>query len=241
MRMTIGATRHILGDCMRAIIWICALAVSLAALGNTASAETYRISNDVWGWYQKYLGNIANGKRPGAFVISKDGENAWYTWCPDTRCMGGITYSQDALNSCEREYDTDCVVFAVRDDIKVEYTVATASAPATDQASMAPQASGVAKLSISSALREDVERYLHNSDSFGSTYYRFLALNSAGDKIGTSNCKKMTTWMSDGCAGMSNPYEGAKRMALQACGEPNECRLVYEGSTMIGKFEIEWY
>jgi hypothetical protein len=51
----------------------------------------------------------------------------------------------------------------------------------------------------------------------------------------------MTTWLSDGCAGMSNPYEGAKRVALQACGEPNECRLIFEGSSKIGVFDIEWY
>jgi len=108
---------------MRAIVLICALAVSLATLSGTAAAETYRISNEVWGWYQKYLGNIGNGKRPGAFVISKDGENAYYTWCPDTRCMGGLTYSQESLNRCEQEYDTDCVVFAVRDEIRVEYEI----------------------------------------------------------------------------------------------------------------------
>ena len=224
---------------MRAIIWICALAISLATLSGTAAAETYRISNEVWGWYQKYLGNISNGKRPGAFVISKDGESAYYTWCPDTRCMGGLTYSQESLNRCEQEYDTDCVVFAVRDDIKVDYEVA--SAAPTDQTASAPQASGIAKLRISSALREDVERYLTNSNSFGSSYYRFLALSHAGDRIGTSNCKKMTTWLSDGCAGVSNPYEGAKRVALQDCGGPDECRLIFEGSNQIGVFEIEWY
>ena len=110
---------------MRAIIGACALALSLATLSGTAAAETYRISNEVWGWYQKYLGNIGDGRRPGAFVITKDGEGAYYTWCPDTRCMGGLTYSQEALNDCERDYDTDCVVFAVRDEIRVEYEIVT--------------------------------------------------------------------------------------------------------------------
>jgi hypothetical protein len=226
---------------MKVFILAGALALSLATLSGTAVAETYRISNEVWGWYQKYLRNIGDGRRPGAFVISKDGENAYYTWCADTQCMGGMTYSQESLNRCEQEYDTDCVVFAVRDDIRVEYEIAAAAPAATDQAAVAPQASGVAKIRISSALRADVERYLSNSDSFGTAYYRFLALNHAGDKIGTSNCKKMTTWLSDGCAGMNNPQEGAKRVALQACGDPNECRLIFEGSSKIGVFEIEWY
>jgi uncharacterized caspase-like protein len=111
---------------------------------------------------------------------------------------------------------------------------------ATQQAAVMPPPATVAVVRISSALRADVERYLKNSESFGA-YYRFLAVNSAGDKIGTSNCRKMTTWISDGCAGMSNPYEGAKRVALQACGRPNECRLIFEGPKKIGAFEIEWY
>jgi uncharacterized caspase-like protein len=115
-----------------------------------------------------------------------------------------------------------------------------AVAPAqTQQAAVAP-APKANVVRISSALREKVERYLKNSESFGA-YYRFLAVNPAGDKIGMSNCRKMTTWISDGCAGTSNPFEGAKRVALQACGRPNECKLIFEGPKKIGSFEIEWY
>ena len=109
------------GRRMRALIAAGALALALLTLSGTASAETFRISHDVWGSYQKYLNAIGNGQKPGAFVISKDGQSAYYTWCPDIRCRAGLTYSQDALNSCESDYGEDCVVFAVRDDIKVEY------------------------------------------------------------------------------------------------------------------------
>jgi uncharacterized caspase-like protein len=113
-------------------------------------------------------------------------------------------------------------------------------APAqTQQAAVAPVPKANV-VRISSALREKVERYLKNSESFGA-YYRFLAVNPAGDKIGMSNCRKMTTWISDGCGGLSNPHEGAKRVALQACGRPNECKLIFEGPKKIGSFEIEWY
>jgi hypothetical protein len=38
--------------------------------------------------------------------------------------MAGTSYSQDAINYCEREYETECVTFAVRDDIRVQYEVA---------------------------------------------------------------------------------------------------------------------
>ena len=114
-------------------------------------------------------------------------------------------------------------------------------APAqTQQAAVTPPAPGKRIVRISSELREKVERYIKNSQSFGA-YYRFLAVNDAGDKIGISNCTKITTWATDACGGASNPYDGAKRVALQQCGKPNECRLIFEGPKKIGDFEIEWY
>ncbi|WP_162917675.1 caspase family protein [Dongia deserti] len=110
---------------------------------------------------------------------------------------------------------------------------------ATQQAAVTPQPA-VNVVRISSALRKEVERYLRNSESFGG-YYRFLAVNAAGDKIGVSNCRKMTTWMSDGCGGVGDPHEGAKRVALKNCGGTTECRLIFDGTKKIGSFEIEWY
>ena len=115
------------------------------------------------------------------------------------------------------------------------------TAPAeTQQAAVTPPPSGKRIVRISSAFREKIERYLKNSQSFGS-YVRFLAVNDAGDKIGMSNCTKITTWATDACGGASTPYEGAKRVALKECGLPNECHLIFEGAKKIGDFEIEWY
>ncbi|HEY1382486.1 MAG TPA: caspase family protein [Dongiaceae bacterium] len=123
--------------------------------------------------------------------------------------------------------------------------VVTAPAPAaaptqTQQAAVTPDAPKKKIVRISSALREKVERYLKNSESFGN-YYRFLAVNDDGSRIGMSNCTKMTTWMTDACGGATSPYDGAKRVALKECGLPNECRLIFEGAKKIGDFEIEWY
>jgi uncharacterized caspase-like protein len=120
--------------------------------------------------------------------------------------------------------------------------VATAPAPApapaqTQQAAVTPPPAKNA-LRISSALREKVERYLKNSESFGQ-YYRFLAVNADGTRIGVANCTKVLTWASSGCGGMNDPYEGAKRVALRECG--SGCKLIYEGPKKLGDFEIEWY
>jgi uncharacterized caspase-like protein len=110
----------------------------------------------------------------------------------------------------------------------------------TQEAAVTPAAPGKRVVRISNALREKVERYLKNSESFGN-YYRFLAINDAGDKIGVSSCTKMTTWMTDACGGATSPYDGAKRVALKECGSPNECHLIFEGPKKIGDFDIEWY
>lgn len=115
-------------------------------------------------------------------------------------------------------------------------------APAPTQQAAVTPAPQPAKnvVRISSALREKVERYLKNSESFGG-YYRYLAVNQAGDKIGMSNCKQFTTWATDSCGGASNPDEGARRVAIKECGGPAKCRLIFQGPKKIGDFEIEWY
>lgn len=114
-----------LGAVMRNILLGAALALSLSPIwqGGAAAAEKYYIDSGVWGHYQRYLRNISNGIKPGAFAITKDGHGAFYSWCQDTRCVSGTSYSQDVLNYCEREYETECVVFAVRDEIRIEYEI----------------------------------------------------------------------------------------------------------------------
>jgi hypothetical protein len=109
---------------MRAITVGLALAASLALLHRAAAAEEYVIDRGVWGAYQEYLRNIGNGIKPGAFAITTDGFGAYYTWCKDTRCrVVGASYSQLAVSNCEREYRTECVVFAVLDEIRAEYEI----------------------------------------------------------------------------------------------------------------------
>lgn len=121
----------------------------------------------------------------------------------------------------------------------VEAAPAAPAPAATQQAAVAP-APAKNVIRISSALREKVERYLKNSESFGA-YVRYLAVSNSGDRIGIANCQKFTTYLQDACGGASNPIEGAKRVALKECGGPNSCRLIFEGAKKIGDFEIEWY
>lgn len=102
-----------------------AAAMGLAALvpGPARAEEIYLIDGSVWDHFQGYLDKIGHGRRPGAYAITTDGYGAYYVWCPDTRCRAGSTYSHEAKTSCEKEYDTDCVTFAIRDEIKVKYEI----------------------------------------------------------------------------------------------------------------------
>ena len=94
-----------------------------AALAAAAQAETkYLIDHEVWGGYQKYLGIISNTK-PGAFAITTNGHSYYYTYCRDIQCLAGPSYSHVAKQRCESEFGEECVVFAIRRDIRVEYEI----------------------------------------------------------------------------------------------------------------------
>ena len=140
---------------------LCALALVVAAMALPSAApnaaEKYLISGEVWGAFEEYLRRIDGGHKPGAFVITTDGYGAWYVWCEQTRCMAGRTYSQEALNDCEREYETDCVVFAVREKIKVEYeVVGRTSSSQPGEATPALTAPQVAQITVPAAVKAEI-------------------------------------------------------------------------------------
>ena len=84
------------------------------------AAEKFRIEPSVWSHYQEYLRTIGSTKS-GAFAVTTDGQASFYTYCPG-HCVG-TSYGTVATTRCEEEYDSDCVLFAVRDDIRVEYEI----------------------------------------------------------------------------------------------------------------------
>lgn len=94
-------------------------------------------------------------------------------------------------------------------------------------------------LRISSELRPEIERFLGNSETLKGNY-RFLAVNGAGDRIGTStNCKiKKSGWGGYSAEGGCN-QDSARRAAISACRDA-DCRIIYNGTEKVGDFEIEW-
>ena len=121
----------------------------------------------------------------------------------------------------------------------VTETAEAAPAPqpvAPTQAQLPAAPAGVAIVRIASGLRQEVERYLKNSESFTGKH-RFLAINTDGSRIGIGQCNATGYW--DGCGGYGDPKLGAKKSALSQCG--GGCRIIYEGASKVGAFEIEFY
>ena len=68
-------------------------------------------------------GTITAGRPEVTSVITADGTGSYSIWCQQMQCIGGTTYSHDAKQYCERDSGQDCVVFAVRDEIRVQYEI----------------------------------------------------------------------------------------------------------------------
>lgn len=65
--------------------------------------------------------------RPGAFAVSPDGLNSFYTWCDDTACATS-NYSFPALRGCQAFSGAPCVVLYVRHEARLQYSVGPAAA-----------------------------------------------------------------------------------------------------------------
>jgi hypothetical protein len=199
-------------------------------------AETYRIDPQVWGWYQQYLRNIGNGNKPGAFAISKDGHSAFYSWCQDIRCVAGPTYSQDALNACERRYEMECVVFAVRDDIKVDYEIVADTAEPSPPPQLAPAT--VTSIAVSPAVQAEIDTYLDNVKSAGRMWA--LAIAKDGSEVASASCPASSGYSGGVACNPVNgsPQELAKRESIKCCGGPADCVLLYIGAQKQGNIEL---
>ena len=92
----------------------------LLSVSGAQAAEKLRIEPSVWTHYQEYLRTIGSTKS-GAFAVTADGQGSFYTYCPG-HCVGK-SYGTVVKLKCEEAYETDCVLFAVRDDIRVEYEI----------------------------------------------------------------------------------------------------------------------
>ena len=76
--------------------------------------------------------------RPGAFAVSPDGRNSFYTWCDDTACMTS-NYSHPALRGCQALAGTECLILYVRNQPRLVSTRADNAAPGGQHGSQQQQ------------------------------------------------------------------------------------------------------
>jgi hypothetical protein len=68
----------------------------------------------------KYL-RIVRVTRPGAFAVSPDGRNSFFTYCEGISCATS-NYSQPALRGCQSYSGAPCVILYVRNEPRAPFT-----------------------------------------------------------------------------------------------------------------------
>ncbi|HEU4826292.1 MAG TPA: hypothetical protein VFS85_07430 [Dongiaceae bacterium] len=100
------------------------LALALAACATPPatppSGTPIALSPATQGELAAYLGKV-KVTRPGAFAVSPDGRNSFYTWCSDTACMTS-NYSIPALRRCQSLAGTECLVLYVRNQPRFAFS-----------------------------------------------------------------------------------------------------------------------
>ena len=111
---------------------IAAALVVLAACAETQpqlppSGQPIALSPATQGELAAYLQRV-KVTRPGAFAVSPDGRNSYYTWCDDTACAT-TNYSFPALQGCKGLAGTECLILYVRYEPRLASTKAADAAP----------------------------------------------------------------------------------------------------------------
>jgi hypothetical protein len=113
----------------RIVAGLFVLALSACAGPAVAPPSTgpIAISPQTEGALSAYLRKV-KVTRPGAFAVSPDGLNSFYTWCDDTACATA-NYSMPALRGCQGLAGTPCVVLYVRHEPRLQYSQSGTAAP----------------------------------------------------------------------------------------------------------------
>jgi hypothetical protein len=110
------------------------IAAALVALGLVGCASpsapppaAVPVTPETQGEIAKYL-RVVKVTRPGAFAVSPDGRNSFYTWCNDT-ASASASYTAPALRGCQSISGTPCVVLYVRNEPRLAMSPNENAAP----------------------------------------------------------------------------------------------------------------
>lgn len=202
----------------------CVLAV-LAAPAASAD-EPLVISPDVMKSFERYKSR----KTPMYFAVSADGLFSWYATCLDRSC--GITqnYRRIAIEECEKAGGTDCLIFAVGDEIQVDYRIGDPATMTPARTELCDAAGGTISGAAADAIARLTPRACQNYRTYG-RYGDFKALAGADME------SPQGTW--GWGYGHDTPEAAAKRaMAECANGRKEyditaECRLFAIGDIVV--------
>lgn len=128
-RATWTETRHVqagrLGElvlrALRAAAVVAAVLLCAGASGRPAAAGELGLHPEVWAAFESYR----ESRWPGAFAVSENGRSHGRSACPAGGCVLAEA-KRAALQSCREAAESDCVIFALRDEIKLAYRILTA-------------------------------------------------------------------------------------------------------------------
>ena len=105
---------------MRSLAGLIAVAAALASRPpETRADEPLVVSPDVMADFAQYKSR----RTPMYFAVSTDGLFSWYSYCIDYNCQAARGYRREAIENCEKEGGTDCIIFAVGDEVQIEFRV----------------------------------------------------------------------------------------------------------------------
>jgi hypothetical protein len=216
---------------------VAGLIVAVAALFPRAQAvradDVLVVSPDVMAGFEEYK----KRKKPMYFAVSADGLVYWYIYCPERQCDTIRDYRRRAIDECEKAGGTDCRIFAIGEDIEVDFRIGDPAAmvparitPCVAEAVAADTAAGAIVQGLRPGECDDFNRYRF--------YDHFKAFAT------TDFAKYRSTW------GWSYRYDTpaeAIRNALEQCdqgrkdlGIPDDCEIFAIGGIVVyGMSEAE--
>jgi hypothetical protein len=104
-----------------AVILFAALAVAACAPTAAPPPRTpVAITPETNAEIAKYL-RIVKSTRPGAFAVSQDGRDSYFTYCEEISCAAP-SYTQPALRGCQSYSGAPCIVLFSRNEPRVAFT-----------------------------------------------------------------------------------------------------------------------
>ena len=103
-----------------ALIAALALSACAAPYAAPASKTPIAITPETNAEIAKYL-RIVKSTRPGAFAVSADGRDSFFTYCEEISCAAP-SYTQPALRGCQSYSGAPCTILFTRNQPRLGFT-----------------------------------------------------------------------------------------------------------------------